>query len=282
MARAARWSPVGCTGGVWNRLGGCAVATRVKVEIWSDVVCPWCYVGKRRFEQALSRFEHADGVEVVWRAFELDPNSSSHPEGTQVGPDDYAERLSRKYGSGLERGREMVSQMTATAATEGVEMRFDRAVKANTVDAHQVIHLALERGGAALQGAVKERLLRAYFTEGEAVGDRAVLQRLAVEAGLDADDVAAVLSEGRYVDAVRADEAEASAIGISGVPFFVIDRKYGVSGAQSAEVLLGALQQAWSERTPQLVMTGAAGSAGGKGEAQDAAGEACGPDGCAI
>ncbi|MBC3760876.1 DsbA family oxidoreductase [Quadrisphaera oryzae] len=255
----------------------------MKVEIWSDVVCPWCYVGKRRFEEALSRFEHADAVEVTWRAFELDPNSSSHPEGTEVGPDDYAERLSRKYGTGVERGREMVSQMTATAAAEGLELRFDRAVKANTIDAHQVIHLALERGGPALQGAVKERLLRAYFTDGEAVGDRAVLQRLAVEAGLDGDDVAAVLAEGRHVGAVRADEAEASALGITGVPFFVLDRKYGVSGAQPAEVLLSALQQAWAERSPQLVMTGgAAGSADGKGGDQAAGGEACGPDGCAI
>ena len=255
------------------------------VEIWSDVVCPWCYVGKRRFEAALGRFEHAGDVEVTWRAFELDQHASSHPEGTQVGPDDYAQRLSAKYGTGLERGREMVSSMTETAAAEGLELRFDRAVKANTVDAHQVIHLALERGGPELQGAVKERLLRAYFTEGEAVGDRAALQRLAVEAGLDADEVAAVLAEGRYVDAVRSEEAEASALGITGVPFFVIDRKYGVSGAQSPDVLLGALQRAWSERTPQLVMTGAAtGSTGGStgGAADGADGGACGPDGCAL
>ncbi|MGQ7296572.1 DsbA family oxidoreductase [Quadrisphaera sp. KR29] len=251
----------------------------MKVEIWSDVVCPWCYVGKRRFEQALSRFAHADGVEVVWRAFELDPHSSSHPGGTEVGPDDYAQRLSAKYGSGLERGREMVASMTATAATEGLDLRFDRAVKANTVDAHQVVHLALERGGPALQDAVKERLLRAYFTEGEAVGDRAVLQRLAVEAGLDGDDVAAVLAEGRFVEAVRADEAEASALGITGVPFFVIDRKYGVSGAQSPEVLLGALERAWSERAPQLVMTGGPSATADGGGAD---GEACGPDGCAL
>lgn len=258
------------------------------VEIWSDVVCPWCYVGKRRFEAALGRFARAGDVEVVWRAFELDQHSSSHPEGTEVGADDYAQRLSAKYGTGVERGREMVASMTQTAAAEGLELRFDRAVKANTVDAHQVIHLALERGGPELQGAVKERLLRAYFTEGEAVGDRAVLQRLAAEAGLDADEVAAVLAEGRYVDAVRAEEAEASALGITGVPFFVIDRKYGVSGAQSPDVLLGALERAWSERTPQLVMTGSSpgsstGSSPGSSPGSTGAdGEACGPDGCAI
>jgi predicted DsbA family dithiol-disulfide isomerase len=241
----------------------------VKVEIWSDVVCPWCYVGKRRIEQALSRFEHADGVEVVWRAFELDQTATSRPDGTEVGPDDNAAHLAAKYGMDLERAKGMVASMAETAATEGITMRFDRTVPANTVDAHQVVHLALERGGPALQGAVKERLLRAHFTEGEAVGDAAVLQRLAVEAGLDGDEVAAVLAEGRYVDAVRADEAEASAIGITGVPFFVLDRTYGVSGAQSADVLLSALQQAWGARAPQLITTGAAG-------------DACGPDGCAL
>lgn len=250
-----------------------ALNSPLRVEIWSDVVCPWCYVGKRRFEAALERFEHADGVEVTWRAFELDPNASSHPDGTQVGPDDYAQRLSAKYGTGVEKGREMVASMTETAATEGLELRFDRAVKANTVDAHQVVHLAHLRGGPELQGVVKERLLRAYFTEGQAVGDRAVLQRLAVEAGLDGDEVALVLSEGRYVDVVRSEEAEASALGVTGVPFFVIDRKYGVSGAQSPDVLLGALQRAWSERTPQLVTTGGPASADGG---------ACGPDGCAV
>ena len=258
------------------------MSSPLQVEIWSDVVCPWCYVGKRRFEAALARFHHAGEVEVTWRAFELDPNASSHPEGTEVGPDDYAQRLSAKYGSGIERGREMVSSMTETAAAEGLELRFDRAVRANTVDAHQVIHLAHERGGAELQGRVKERLLRAYFTEGDAVGDRAVLRRLAVEAGLDGTEVAAVLAEGRHVDAVRAEEAEASALGITGVPFFVIDRRYGVSGAQSPEVLLGALERAWSERTPALITTGAPSGSSAGGAEGGADGGACGPDGCAV
>ncbi len=250
-----------------------APSARLTVEVWSDVVCPWCYVGKRRFEAALARFEHAADVDVLWRAFELDPHSSSLPDGAQVAPDENARRLAAKFGSDVAAGQEMLASMTATGAAEGLELHFDRALRANTVDAHQVIHLALLRGGPALQGVVKERLLKAHFTDGEAVGDRTALVRLAVEAGLDGEEVAAVLAEGRYVDDVRGDEDEARALGVTGVPFFVVDRRYGVSGAQSPDVLLGALERAWSERAP-LVMAGAASGAG-----SDAA---CGPDGCAI
>ncbi|PWJ47470.1 Predicted dithiol-disulfide isomerase, DsbA family [Quadrisphaera granulorum] len=247
----------------------------MKVEIWSDVVCPWCYVGERRFEAAMEGFAHRDAVEVVWRSFELDPTSTSDPDGTQVGPDDQARRLATKFGAPLEQGREMLRSMTATAAEVGIEMRFDRTVKANTVDAHQVAHLALATGGPALQAAVVERLMKAHFTDGEAVGDRSVLVRLAAEAGLDADAVGEALKEDRYLGEVRADEAEARALGITGVPFFVIDRKYGVSGAQSPEVLRGALEQAWSERTPQLITAPAAAGS-------PATADACGPDGGAI
>ena len=150
----------------------------------------------------------------------------------------------------------MIDTMTVQAAAEGLDFRFDKAVRANTFDAHQVIHLAGLRG---VQDAVKERLLRAYFTEGEAVGDRETLVRLAAEAGLDADEVRAALDDQRYAGAVRADEAEAGAIGISGVPFFVVDRKYGVSGAQPAEALLQVLERAWAERPP-LIMADAGAS----------------------
>ena len=152
-------------------------------------------------------------------------------------------RLAEKYGTDLAAAQQMIDTMTAQAAAEGLDFRFDRAVRANTFDAHQVIHLAGLRG---VQDAVKERLLRAYFTEGEAVGDRDTLVRLAAEAGLDAEEVRAVLDERRYASDVRSDEAEAAAIGIRGVPFFVVDRKYGVSGAQPADVLLQVLQQAWA------------------------------------
>jgi len=235
----------------------------VLVEIWSDVACPWCYIGKRRFEAALRRFEHRSDVEVEWKAFELDPSAASTDSANSGG---YAERLATKYGTSVAQAQQMLDSMTAAAAAEGLDFHFERAVRANTFDAHQVIHAA---GAYGLQDAVKERLLRAYFTEGEAVGDREVLVRLAADAGMDADVVREALRENVHVAAVRAEEAEAAALGIRGVPFFVIDRKYGVSGAQPADHLFEVLQTAWAESHP-LTMVGADGDA------------ACGPEGCPI
>jgi predicted DsbA family dithiol-disulfide isomerase len=239
----------------------------VKVEIWSDVVCPWCYIGKRRFETALAQFPQRADVEVEWKAFELDPNAVS---GTQL-EGDYAGRLAHKYGMDVAQAQEMLQTMTATAAAEGLDFHFERAVRANTADAHQVIHLAGLRG---VQDAVKERLMRAYFTDGEAVADRETLVRLAADAGLHPDEVRAALEGQTHLDAVRHDEQEAVAFGISGVPFFVIDRKYGVSGAQPAAALLQVLEQAWADShpIPALQTVGADGS--------EAA--ACGPDGCPV
>ncbi|CCG03667.1 Dithiol-disulfide isomerase involved in polyketide biosynthesis [Blastococcus saxobsidens DD2] len=239
------------------------VAPVVKVEIWSDVVCPWCHIGKRRLGAALARFPHRDQVEVEWKAFELDPGARSAAAGDGVSATGYAERLARKYGTSVAGAQQMTDHMTQQAAAEGLDFRFDRAVRANTFDAHQVIHLAAERG---VQDAVKERLLTAYFSEGEAVGDRETLVRLAADAGLYADEVRAALEDQRYAGAVRGDEAEAAALGISGVPFFVVDRKYGVNGAQSADALLQVLERAWSERSPLISV------------ASD--GAVCGPDGC--
>ena len=238
----------------------------MKVEIWSDVVCPWCYIGKRRFEAAVATFPHRDQVEVEWKSFQLDPHASSAAADRPAGEPGYAERLAAKYGTDVAGARQMIDTMTAQAAGEGLAFRFDRAVRANTFDAHQVINLAGRHG---VQDAVKERLLRAYFTEGEAVGDRATLVRLAAEAGLDAAEVRAALDEQRHADAVRADEAEAAALGIRGVPFFVVDRRYGVSGAQPTDLLRQVLDRAWSERAPLITVTG--GRADG-----------CGPDGCAV
>jgi predicted DsbA family dithiol-disulfide isomerase len=244
-----------------------ARGTTVKIEIWSDVVCPWCYIGKRRFEAALARFPHRDQVEIEWKGFELDPGARSAAHGGEHTPDDYAERLARKYGTSVPGAQTMLDQMTSAAAEEGLDFHFERAVPANTFDAHQVVHLGLERG---VQDAVKERLLRAYFTEGEAVGDREALVRLGAEAGLDADEVRAALDEQRYAAAVREDESDAAALGISGVPFFVVDRKYGINGAQPADVMLDMLQRVWAETHPLQVVGG------------PADGPACGPDGCAV
>ncbi|MBV9940902.1 MAG: DsbA family oxidoreductase [Solirubrobacterales bacterium] len=226
------------------------------VEIWSDIACPWCYIGKRRFEAALERFEHRDDVQVTWRSFELDPAAPAEREGER------AARLAEKYGITVERAREMERQMTETAASEGLEFRFDRARSGATFDAHRVVHLAAEHG---VQDAMKERLLRAYFTEGELMSDRDRLIHLAIEVGLDEDAVREMLAGDRLADEVRADERTAARFGISAVPTFVVDRALGVSGAHPPEALLELLREGWARRRPAPVVL--------------AGGEACGVDG---
>ena len=220
----------------------------LKVEIWSDVVCPWCYVGKRRFEEALARFEHRDEVELVWRSFELDP--SAPPSATEQGT--YVQRLATKYGRSVIEAQAMIDNMTETARKEGLDFRFDLARPGSTFDAHRLLHLALEHGR---QDELKERFDRATFTEGSPVSDHSALRALAAQVGLPDTDVAAVLTSDLYADAVRADEAQARAYGISGVPFFVIDGRYGISGAQPADAVLQALDTAWSERAPLTLVT---------------------------
>jgi predicted DsbA family dithiol-disulfide isomerase len=211
---------------------------QLTVDIWSDVVCPWCYIGKRRFEAALEGFEHRDDVTVLWHSFELDPEAPPVAEGRS------AERLAAKYGMSVEEASARQAEITALAAQDGLTYNLAESRGGNTFDAHRLIHLAAEHG---LGDAVMERLMNAYFSEREAIGDPDTLQRLAVGAGLPADEVREVLEGDRYADAVRADERAATQIGIRGVPFFVLGRKYGVSGAQPSEVLLQALQQAWDE-----------------------------------
>ena len=236
----------------------------MKVEIWSDVVCPWCYIGKRRFESALARFPHRDAVEVVWRSFELDPTAPARREG------DGAERLAAKYGMSRQQAVASQDRLTRTAAQEGLTFRFDVAQSGNTLNAHRLLHLADERG---LQAEVKERLMRAYFSEAEPIGEVETLVRLVAEVGISAADARAALSGNAYIEEVRAEEREATELGINGVPFFVIDRRYGVSGAQSPDVLLQALEQAWAESHPSLLLTPVGAGAG------DAA---CTDDTCTI
>ncbi|MHB1486248.1 MAG: DsbA family oxidoreductase [Acidimicrobiales bacterium] len=235
----------------------------MKVEIWSDVVCPWCYIGKRRFEAALTRFAHRDEVELVWRSFELDV--SAPPSAAEPGT--YAERLATKYGCSVAEAQGMIDNMTASAAAEGLDFRFDLARPGSTFDAHRLLHLALEHGQ---QDVLKERLDRATFTEGSPVSDHGALRVLAMEVGLPEAEVDAVLNSQRYSEAVRADEAQARVYGISGVPFFVIDTKYGISGAQPADIVLQTLEQAWTERSP-LTVVAPGGSASG-----------CEGDSCAV
>jgi predicted DsbA family dithiol-disulfide isomerase len=235
------------------------MSKRLQVQVWSDIACPWCYVGKRRFEAALARFEHAADVELTWRAFELDPSAPAARL-----QQDYAQRLAKKYGKTRDEAQAMLDRMVGVAQAEGLAFDFTRIQPGNTFDAHRVLHLALDRGK---QNAFKERLFRAYLSEGRALTDHATLLELANEVGLDQDEVHVALSTDQYAREVRADEAEASALGIHGVPFFVIGGRYAVEGAQTPELILSALERAWSE-LPKLVTLSAA------------QGEVCGPDGC--
>ncbi|QQC88641.1 DsbA family oxidoreductase [Streptomyces alfalfae] len=235
----------------------------MRVEIWSDIACPWCYVGKARFEKALAAFPHRDAVEVVHRSFELDPGRAKGDTG-QVLP-----MLMNKYGMTEEQAREGERRLGENAAAEGLDYRTEGRDHGSTFDMHRVLHLAKERGR---QDELIGLLYRANFAEERSVfADDERLVELAAEAGLDEAEVRAVLADpGRYADDVRADEREAAELGANGVPFFVLDRRYGVSGAQPAEVFTQALEQAWGGRSPLTTLA----------DAGD--GEACGPDGCAV
>jgi predicted DsbA family dithiol-disulfide isomerase len=212
----------------------------LRVEIWSDIACPWCYIGKRRFEAALAEFDHSDEVEVTWRSFELDPSAPREREGDRV------EQLARKYGTTREQAQAMHEQMTGIAAGEGLDLRFDIARSGNTFDAHRLTHLAAAHG---LQDAMKERLFRAYLSEGQAIGDPAVLERLALELGMPEDEVRDVLTGDRYAGEVREDEQLAASLAITAVPFFVVDRAIAASGAQPPALLRELLDRAWAQRS---------------------------------
>ena len=231
----------------------------ISVDIWSDIVCPWCAIGKAHLDEALQRFEYADDVEIRWHSFELDTAAPPVRDG------EYVEALARKYGSTTAEAQGMVDTMTARAAASGMEFRFDRVRPGNTFDAHRLLHLAAERG---LQQPLKDRFFTAYLTEGEAIGDREVLVRLAVEVGLDREEVAEVLATDGYAAAVRADEADARRLGVTGVPFFVFDGRYAVAGAQPANVLLDVLRRVVQERQPVPTLL--------------VGGDVCGPDGCDV
>jgi len=240
----------------------------MRIDIWSDVVCPWCYIGKRRLERVLADRGLVDQAEIVWHSFQLDPSARSDD------PRDLAERLGEKLGGGRELGLQANARVSALALDEGLEFDFANAKSANTVDAHRLLHLALElvqSGDLPPNGQdrLKERLLRAYFTEGEALGDHATLTRLAVEAGLPADVVADVLKGNEYAGEVAADQAQAVAYGATGVPFFVFDEKYGVSGAQPVEVFGQVIDRVLAESGPVTVLAGSSD-------------DACGPDGCPV
>lgn len=211
----------------------------MQIEIWSDVICPWCYIGKRRFEQALAVFAHKESVSVTWRSFELDPQAPPRY------PETLEQMLARKYGVSPQEAAAMNARVTAVAKEIGLDYRLSAALPGNTFDAHRLLHFAAARG---LGAAACERIMQGYFSEALPVGDRAALARLAPEFGMAESDALAMLESDAYASEVRADEARAAQSGISGVPFFLFGGKVGVSGAQSVEVFTQALQQAWDDR----------------------------------
>jgi len=233
----------------------------VRIEIWSDIACPWCYIGKRRLETALDGFAHAEDVDIVYRSFQLDPSAPT------VATETAQEMLASKFGVSRAEAAQMQARVTELAAAEGMAWRHDETIHANTFDAHRLLHLAKESGH---QGELKEAFLRANFVEARNLADAATLREIAVGAGLPAERVDAVLAGEEFAADVRADIDQARAYGATGVPFFVVDQKYGVSGAQPTELFAQLLERAWSESQPAVELVG--GSADG----------ACGPDGCAI
>ncbi|HET9934023.1 MAG TPA: DsbA family oxidoreductase [Polyangiaceae bacterium] len=227
------------------------------IDIWSDVACPWCYIGKRRLEAALPQVPGLGEVEITWHAFELDPSA---PRENNSGTS-YAERLAKKYGQTTDQAERMIARVVEVARAEGLDFRFDRIRPGNTFDAHRLLaHARL----AGRQDAVAERLFHAYFTEGKCIARAGELQSVAVAAGLDADVVSNLLSSDLLTEEVRQDQSEAAALGVHAVPFFVFDQRLAVSGAQGTTVFVQALERALRERAPSEFEEGAV----------------CGPAGC--
>lgn len=236
----------------------------MKIEIWSDVVCPFCYIGKRKLEKALERFPQKDKVEIEWKSFQLNPDQKTNPNISTL------EHLAESKGWTMAQTREITSNVVNMAAAQGLEFDFEKAVVANTKNAHRLIHLAKEFGKG---DAMKERLLSAYFSEGKNVDDFSTLTSLGMEVGIDGEKIKVMLESDQFENAVDQDIYESRQIGVRGVPFFVLDRKFGISGAQSDEVFDQTLEKAWTEfakNNPVLDMAGNA-----KGDSCDVDGENC-------
>ncbi len=236
----------------------------MKVEIWSDVMCPFCYIGKRKFEKALSEFPDKDQIEVTWKSFQLDPTTVTDPSLSTI------DHLAEKKGWSKEQARETTAHVSNIAKQVGLDFHFDKAVVANSFDAHRLSHLAKKHGK---QNELEEKLFSAYFTEGKNTADHATLLQIATEIGLDKAETNDLLNSSLYADKVEEDIEQAQQIGVRGVPFFVLDRKYAVSGAQEPDTFLQALTRAYGEhqKASPLQTIKTEGSA-----------DACGPDGCAI
>ncbi len=211
----------------------------MKVEIWSDVMCPFCYIGKRKFEKALSEFEGKEAVEIEWKSFQLNPDQETDPTKN------INQYLSEIKGWSLEQAKEMNHRVSAMAKEVGLNYNLDKAVVANSFDAHRLIQLAKRKN---LGDQMEEALFKAYFIDGKNTADHATLIALAGEAGIDETEAKAILDSGIFADEVEADIELAGQIGVRGVPFFVFDRKYAVSGAQPPEVFLETMKKCKSEK----------------------------------
>lgn len=229
----------------------------MQVDVWSDVVCPWCFIGLANLDAALAELPEAEDIEVVLHSFQLDPGAVTQS------PEERTTSLARKYGTSVGQIRARSAQIVALGAERGIDFRFDQAVSGNTFDAHRLLHLGRDRG---VQRALKDRLGRAYFTDGDPIGAHQTLRQAAVDVGLDPAEVDEVLGSDRYADAVRADIAAAHELDVTGVPFFVIDGRAGIPGAQPPEVLGKVLRRALADQAPAVA------------EGPEAA--VCGPDEC--
>lgn len=211
----------------------------MRIDVWSDILCPFCHLGRRHLELALEQFEHADEVSVIWHSFQLDPEAPARVEGSNV------QRIAQKYGVSVEDATASQEQLAADAAAVGLDYQWEKAVGGNSYAAHRLIHFARFQG---VEGKVTDRILRAWYSEGASIGDKEVLLELAVEAGLDAEEVRGVLESDSFGHEVRSDIAVARQIGITSVPTFVLDQKFGVPGAQPVDVMLNAIRYAWEDQ----------------------------------
>jgi predicted DsbA family dithiol-disulfide isomerase len=234
---------------------------KLKVQIWSDIMCPFCYIGKRRIEEALQKFKHKDAVEIEWKSYQLDASFIASPEDNMV------EHLAEKYRKDNDWAQNMLDNMTQNAKTAGLDFHFEKAILANSFNAHRLLHLAKKYN---LANDLEELLFKAYLTEGKNVNDLDTLGKLGIEVGLDSEEIAQVLNSDTYGSEVQQDQEEANAIGVQGVPFFVLDNKYAISGAQPAAAFLETLEKVWEEgkfeTKPTLLNT--------------TDGNSCGIDGC--
>jgi predicted DsbA family dithiol-disulfide isomerase len=233
----------------------------MNVEIWSDVMCPFCYIGKRKFEKALEQFAHKDKINIIWKSFQLDPTTVTDPNLNTI------DHLTKRKGWSKEQANQTIEHVSGIAKKVGLDFHFEKAVVANSFDAHRLSHLAKKY---AKQHDLEEHLFKAYFTDGKNTADHKTLTELGLAAGLAESEIAAVLNSDQYATEVNEDIEQAQQVGVQGVPFFVLDRKYAVSGAQESETFLSALTKAYEESNSSKLET--------LGTNEDL----CGPDGCEV